>query len=82
MGQMVVEDMIESWWQILVGLVVAMFVCLIFIAIMRWLAGPTIWFSIFAVIGLLGYSEYFLIKSSVKTQQIFNSKHSCYSDLL
>lgn len=57
MGQMIVEDIVDCWWQILLGLVASMLVCLIFIAIMRWLAGPTIWFSIIGVIAMLSYGK-------------------------
>jgi uncharacterized membrane protein len=55
---MVVEDIVETWPLILVGLLGSMVVCLIFIAILRWLAGPTIWTAIFGVLGILGYGEF------------------------
>uniref|UniRef100_A0A336LLH3 Choline transporter-like protein n=1 Tax=Culicoides sonorensis TaxID=179676 RepID=A0A336LLH3_CULSO len=59
LGQMVVEDIIDTWPVILAALVGSMIVCLIFIAIMRWLAAPVIWFSIFGVMALLGTGIYF-----------------------
>lgn len=57
MGQMIVEDVIETWWYILIGLVLAMISCLILIAIMRWVAKPLIWLSILGVIGMLGFGK-------------------------
>ncbi|XP_063707437.1 choline transporter-like 2 isoform X3 [Culicoides brevitarsis] len=59
LGQMVVEDIIDTWPLVLGALVGSMIVCLIFIAIMRWLAAPVIWFSIFGVMALLGTGVYF-----------------------
>lgn len=62
---MVVEDVIDSWWQILVALGLTMIVSLLFIVIMRWIAAPVIWFTILGVIGILGYGErddYFFIE--------------------
>lgn len=56
---MVVEDIIDTWPIVLAALIGSMFVCLIFIAIMRWLAAPVIWFSIFGVMALLGTGIYF-----------------------
>ncbi|GAB0099962.1 Choline transporter-like 2 [Sergentomyia squamirostris] len=58
-GQMVVEDVIDSWWQILVALGLTMIVSLLFIVIMRWVAGPVIWFTIAGVIGILGFVIYY-----------------------
>ncbi|XP_059622813.1 choline transporter-like 2 isoform X2 [Phlebotomus argentipes] len=58
-GQMVVEDVIDSWWQILIALGITMIVSLLFIVIMRWIAAPVIWFSILGVIAVLGYVIYY-----------------------
>lgn len=57
MGQMIVEDLIDSWQHILLALVIAMVCCLIFIAMMRWLATPLVWISIVGVIGILGFCK-------------------------
>lgn len=51
---MIVEDIIGTWIFILLGLVAAMVVCLIIIAIMRWFATPLIWLSIFGFVAMLG----------------------------
>jgi len=58
-GQMVVEDIIETWPTMVASLALAAVMCLIFIAMMRWIAGPFIWISIFGVVGLLGGGCYF-----------------------
>lgn len=60
MAQMVVEDVMDSWQYILIGLLISMIVSLIFIAMMRWVAAPLVWLSILGIIGMLSYgmSEY------------------------
>lgn len=52
---MIAEDIIETWRTMALALAIAMIVCLIFIAMMRWFAAPFVWLSIFGVIGLLVY---------------------------
>jgi len=61
MGQMIVEDIMNSWWQILISLILSMFVSLLFIAILRWLAAPLIWFSIIGVLTILVYGLFLMI---------------------
>ncbi|XP_055696099.1 choline transporter-like 2 isoform X2 [Lutzomyia longipalpis] len=58
-GQMVVEDVMDSWLTILISLGITMIVSLLFIVIMRWVAAPVIWLTIFGVIGILGYIIYY-----------------------
>lgn len=57
MGQMIIEDVIDSWKYILVGFVISMVVSLIFIAMMRWIAAPMVWLSILGVMALLSYGK-------------------------
>lgn len=54
---MIVEDIIETYIYIFVGLLVAMGGCLIIIALMRWMATPLVWLSIIGVIGMLGFGK-------------------------
>ncbi|XP_053189399.1 choline transporter-like protein 2 isoform X1 [Scomber japonicus] len=49
------EDYTQSWHWILLGLVIAMVVSLIFIVLLRFLAGIMIWVMIFLVIVVIGY---------------------------
>ncbi|XP_074116460.1 choline transporter-like protein 2 isoform X5 [Sminthopsis crassicaudata] len=51
----VFEDYTVSWYWILIGLVIAMALSLIFIILLRFLAGIMIWFMIVMVILVLGY---------------------------
>lgn len=76
MGQMVVEDLIESWQHILIALVIAMVACLIFIALMRWVATPLVWLSIVGVIVILGFCKYHF--TSILLCEIFNMIPSLY----
>jgi solute carrier family 44 (choline transporter-like protein), member 2/4/5 len=57
MGQLIVEDTINVWPALIVGLILAAFCSLIIIAIMRWVAGPIVWLSIIGVLALLGTGE-------------------------
>uniref|UniRef100_A0A4W5NTY7 Choline transporter-like protein n=1 Tax=Hucho hucho TaxID=62062 RepID=A0A4W5NTY7_9TELE len=49
------EDYTVSWYWILIGLVIAMVVSLIFIVLLRYLAGIMIWVMIVMVILVIGY---------------------------
>jgi solute carrier family 44 (choline transporter-like protein), member 2/4/5 len=57
MGQLIVEDTINTWPVLAVGFAAAALCSLIIIAIMRWVAGPIVWLSIVGVIALLSVGE-------------------------
>ncbi|XP_065083197.1 choline transporter-like 2 isoform X3 [Ochlerotatus camptorhynchus] len=58
-GQMVVEDILETWRLVIVILVLSLLVSLIFITMLRWIAKPMVWFSILGVIAALCYGVYY-----------------------
>jgi hypothetical protein len=58
MGQLIVEDTINTWPVLAIGFGVAALCSLLIIAIMRWVAGPIVWLSIIGVIALLSVGEY------------------------
>lgn len=58
MGQLIVEDTINTWPVLAVGFVGAALCSLIIIAVMRWVAGPIVWLSVIGVIALLSVGEY------------------------
>ncbi|XP_070703550.1 choline transporter-like protein 2 isoform X2 [Pempheris klunzingeri] len=49
------EDYTQSWYWILIGLVIAMLTSLLFIVLLRFLAGIMVWVMIVMVILVLGY---------------------------
>ncbi|NWW41402.1 CTL2 protein, partial [Panurus biarmicus] len=51
------EDYTVSWYWIIIGLVIAMVASLIFIVLLRFLAGIMVWVMIVMVILVLGYGE-------------------------
>ncbi|XP_017039014.1 choline transporter-like 2 [Drosophila ficusphila] len=54
LGEEIVEDLVNSWSIVLVACFCTLIASLIYIALMRWLSAPILWFSIFGVlIGLL-----------------------------
>lgn len=65
MGQKIVEDVMETWQHISMGLLFAMIACLILIAIMRWIARPLVWLSILGVLSMLGFGKNNILISSI-----------------
>uniref|UniRef100_A0A8D0AEJ2 Choline transporter-like protein n=1 Tax=Sander lucioperca TaxID=283035 RepID=A0A8D0AEJ2_SANLU len=74
------EDFTQSWYWILIGLVIAMLTSLLFIVLLRFLAGIMVWVMIVMVILVIGYGifhcymEYAALKgtagSDVTLQQL------------
>ncbi|XP_050389087.1 choline transporter-like protein 2 [Patella vulgata] len=58
-GELVYKDIVSSWIILMIGLGGAVVLCLLWIVIMRWIAGIMVWFSIFAIFGLFGFSTYY-----------------------
>ncbi|XP_059839679.1 choline transporter-like protein 5 isoform X3 [Hypanus sabinus] len=54
-GMKIFEDYTNSWFWILIGLVITMIVSLFFILLLRFTAGVLFWFVIFGVIAVIGY---------------------------
>ncbi|ESO92820.1 hypothetical protein LOTGIDRAFT_120296 [Lottia gigantea] len=75
-GELVYKDIVTSWITLLIGLGGAVLLCLIWIVIMRWIAGIMVWFSIVAFLGLFGfstyysYSKYYELKTQNSTAEI------------
>ncbi|XP_048846964.1 choline transporter-like protein 2 isoform X3 [Brienomyrus brachyistius] len=65
------QDYTRSWYWILIGLVVAMIISLIFIVLLRFLAGVMVWVMIVMVILLIGYGIFhcYMEYASLKDQQ-------------
>ncbi|RUS83474.1 hypothetical protein EGW08_008790 [Elysia chlorotica] len=57
--ELVYKDVLAAWWMILVGIVVAMAVCMLWIVLMRFLAGPMVWATIIGVFVLVGFATYY-----------------------
>lgn len=54
-GVKIFQDFAKSWYWILIGLVIAMIVSLLFLLLLRFIAGILIWILIIGVIGVTGY---------------------------
>ncbi|XP_041368219.1 choline transporter-like protein 2 isoform X3 [Gigantopelta aegis] len=54
-GEKIISDIVATWWMMLVILILTMFVSLIWISVMRWIAGIMVWFTIIAFVGLFGF---------------------------
>lgn len=43
----------HNWWKILIGIVLALLTCIIYIMMLRWIAAPMVWFSIIGALAAL-----------------------------
>lgn len=78
-AEKLIEDVVTSWWMILGGIFIAMIISLIWIIIMRWIAGFMVWFTIFAFIGLFGFATYYCFWNYIQlkdTNEEFTVKFS------
>ncbi|CAH1786106.1 unnamed protein product [Owenia fusiformis] len=64
-GMKIYQDVVGSWWLILVGLGIAMILAFIWIILMRWIAGPIVWITIILFIGLFGFGTYYAFSKYV-----------------
>ncbi|GFS26601.1 choline transporter-like protein 2 [Elysia marginata] len=51
-GEKIVADVVASWWMILIGLGVAMVISMIWITLMRWIAGLMVWITLLAFVAV------------------------------
>ncbi|KAK3788204.1 hypothetical protein RRG08_041210 [Elysia crispata] len=51
-GEKIVADVVASWWMILIGLGIAMVISMIWITMMRWIAGLMVWITLLAFVGV------------------------------
>lgn len=47
----------HMWWKILIGILLALLACIIYILMLRWLAAPMVWLSIIGALVALGGGE-------------------------
>lgn len=57
--ELIYRDIVASWWMILVGFGMAILICMLWIIILRWVAGIMVWFTIAAVFAILGFAIYY-----------------------
>ncbi|XP_064615928.1 choline transporter-like protein 2 isoform X2 [Liolophura sinensis] len=71
----VVQDLVATWWMILICLVAAMVISLLWITLMRWIAAPMVWLTIILFLGIFGFSCYYCVRGYLNTkdtEQSFN----------
>ncbi|XP_022324457.1 choline transporter-like protein 2 isoform X2 [Crassostrea virginica] len=78
-GEKIIEDVWTAWWMILIGLFLAMVFALIWIIIMRWIAGFMVWFTIFAFLGLFGFSTAWTLYQYYELKDTSDSFHIQFS---
>lgn len=57
MAERLYEDLKITWLEIIVDLVFAMLVCLIVIAMMRWVVKLLVWLSIVGIIAVFAFGK-------------------------
>ncbi|KAK9875144.1 hypothetical protein WA026_005935 [Henosepilachna vigintioctopunctata] len=77
-GQNIVDDLINSWYKILAGLLAALLITLIYIVMLRWTAGVMVWVSIVGVIVALGFGTY---ASAVKYKHMLDEEKNMDADV-
>ncbi|XP_060561474.1 choline transporter-like protein 2 [Ruditapes philippinarum] len=74
-GEKVIQDVVASWWMILVGYLIAMFVSLLWIILMRWFAGIMVWLTILLFVAVFGFSSFWCMKSYFDVKDTEQSFH-------
>ncbi|KAJ8977657.1 hypothetical protein NQ317_002459 [Molorchus minor] len=73
-GQNVVEDIVYSRWNILAGVGIALVCCIIYILMLRWIAGPIVWLSIVGVVVAMSFGVYFTTIKYIEFRDAYNSE--------
>ncbi|XP_012944944.1 choline transporter-like protein 4 [Aplysia californica] len=72
-GEKIVADVVASWWMILIGLGISMLISLLWITLMRWIAGFMVWLTILAFVviwaGLTGICWYFYLEEKDQNRE-------------
>ncbi|CAK9295939.1 unnamed protein product [Gordionus sp. m RMFG-2023] len=74
-GQQIFQDFMQFWWMYIFGLFFSMAVALVWIILMRWLAGFMVTLNFFIVVGLLSFGIYFCFDSWYRIKYPNNAKH-------
>ncbi|XP_022170029.1 CTL-like protein 2 [Myzus persicae] len=57
-SQHIIEDLEKSYQHIIVGLLIAIFLSLTYILLLRWFSWIMVWMSMWAIVGLLAFGSY------------------------
>lgn len=88
LGEKIIADVREAWYWILAGMGISMVVSLLYIIMMRWVAGLMVWLTTYLVLTIIGYATYYCFTeykrlAATDTSSIsfeFSSNLSSYSD--
>ncbi|XP_052789290.1 choline transporter-like protein 2 isoform X2 [Mya arenaria] len=74
-GEKVIQDVVASWWMILVGYLLAMTISLLWIILMRWIAGVMVWLTLFLFVAVFGFSSFWCMKEYFGVKDTEQSFH-------
>ncbi|GFO29551.1 choline transporter-like protein 2 [Plakobranchus ocellatus] len=57
--ELVYKDVLAAWWMILVGIVIAVAICMLWIVLMRYIAGYMVWATIIGVFAIVIFAVYY-----------------------
>lgn len=57
LSSQIVQDLVQSRWYMLGALVAVIFICFIYILLLRWVVAPVVWTSIVGLLALLGFCK-------------------------
>jgi len=88
LGEKLIADVRETWYWILGGFGISMVVSLLYIIMMRWVAGLMVWLTTYLVLTIIGYATYYCLMeykrlADIDTSSIefeFLSNVSSYAD--
>ncbi|KAG8507897.1 Choline transporter-like protein 5, partial [Galemys pyrenaicus] len=77
-GMKVFEDYATTWYWILIGFAIAMFLSWMFVILLRYTAGFLFWIFVLGVIGVIGYGIWHCYQQYCKLQEKPNSHLTAY----
>lgn len=74
-GEKIIQDVVASWWMIVIAFLLAMVISLVWIVLMRWLAGVMVWLTLLLFIGVFAFSSYWCFSSYIDVKDTEQSFH-------
>ncbi|XP_060069789.1 choline transporter-like protein 2 [Ylistrum balloti] len=64
-AEKIMADILNTWWIIIIFMIIAMILSLIYIVLLRLMAGFIVWFTIFGMLGAFGYASFYFLMAYV-----------------
>ncbi|XP_064649866.1 choline transporter-like protein 2 isoform X3 [Lineus longissimus] len=77
-GKATLSDLQTSWWLIVIALCVSALLGLVWILLMRWIAGIMVWLSVALFIGMFSFSTYYCFSKYVALKDLPSANGNFY----